>query len=75
MDLHAEWDMLNKHLYLLALTDFYIIMYNIRYYLPSTYILFHFGEELYKLHASILILILLFQVVITMYKLIWIKYV
>ena len=38
----------------------------------STYF---FGEELYKLHASVLILILLFQFVFTMYKLIWIKYV
>ena len=28
------------------------------------------GEELYKLHASILILILMFQFVINMYKLI-----
>ena len=28
------------------------------------------GEELYKLHASVLILILLFQFVFTMYKLI-----
>ena len=28
------------------------------------------GEELYKLHASVLILILLFQFVITLYKLI-----
>ena len=44
-----------------ALTDFYIIMYNIRYYLPSTYILFRIGEELYKLHATFLILISLFQ--------------
>ena len=32
-------------------------------------------EELYKLHASVLILILLFQFVFTTYKLIWIKYV
>ena len=29
-----------------------------------------FGEELYKLHASVLILILLFQFVFTKYKLI-----
>ena len=68
--LHAERDILNKHLYLLALTDFYIIMYSIRYDLPSTYILLCIGEELYKLHASVLILILLFQFVFTMYKLI-----
>ena len=38
---------------------------------------FHFRieEELYKLHASILILILLFQAVYTciMYKSIWVK--
>ena len=61
---------INKHLYLLALTYFYITMYSIRYYLPSTYILFRIGEELYKLHAAVLILILLFQVVLTMYKLI-----
>ena len=50
-------------------------MYNIRYYLPSTYILFRIGEELFKLHASFLILIVLFQVVFTMHKLIWINYV
>ena len=68
--LQAERDILNKHLYLLALTDFYIIMYSIRYDLPSTYILLRIGEELYKLHASVLILILLFQFVFTMYKLI-----
>ena len=48
-------------------------MYSIRYDLPSTYSLFRIGEELYKLHASILILILLFQFVFTMYKLIWIN--
>ena len=58
--LHAERDILIKHLYLLALTDFYIIMYSIRYDLPSTYILLRIGEELYKLHAPVLILILLF---------------
>ena len=57
------------------MTDFEIIMYNIRYYLPSTYILFRIAEELYKLHACVIILILLFQVVFTIYKLIWIKYV
>ena len=68
--LHADRDILNKHLYLLALTDFYIIIYSIRYDLPSTYSLFRIGEELYKLHASVLILILLFQFVFTMYKLI-----
>ena len=54
--LHADRDILNKHLYLLALTEFYIIMYSIRYYLPSTYILLRIGEELYKLHASVLII-------------------
>ena len=37
--------------------------------------MFQLGDELYKLHASVLILILLFQFVFTMYKLIWIKYV
>ena len=68
--LHADRAILNKHLYLLALTDFYIIMYSIRYDLHSTYSLFRIGEELYKLHASVLILILLFQFVFTMYKLI-----
>ena len=68
--LHDERDILNEHLYLLALTDFYIIMYSIRYDLPSIYILLRIGEELYKLHASVLILILLFQFVFTMYKLI-----
>ena len=73
--MHADRDILNKHLYLLALIDFYVIMYSIRYDLPSTYILLRIGEELYKLHASVLILILLFQFVFTMYKLIWIKYV
>ena len=67
--------MLNKHLYLLALADFYIIMYSIIYDLPSTYIFFRIGEELYQLHACVLILILLFQFVFTMYTLIWIKYV
>ena len=43
-------------------------MYSIRYDLPSTYNLLRIGEDLYKLHASILILILLFQFVFTMYK-------
>ena len=42
-------------------------MYSIRYDLPSTYNLLRIGEDLYKLHASILILILLFQFVFTMY--------
>ena len=51
--------------YLLVLSDFLIIMYNVRYYLPSTYILIRIGEELYKLHASLLIHILLFKVVFT----------
>ena len=55
--LHADRGIPNKHLYLLALTDFYIIMYSVRYDLPSTYILLRIGEELYKLHASVLILI------------------
>ena len=43
-------------------------MYSIRYDLPSTYNLLRIGEDLYKLHASILILILLFQFVFSMYK-------
>ena len=63
-----------KQLYLLALTNFNIIMHNVLNCLPSTCIFFRIGEELYKLHASVLILILLFQAVSTMFKPIRIKY-